>query len=71
MCSVGPNRLTKEEKAICMKLATYFTKTCLNCDKSKLSDLFAMDGTWIYKFESQIRVSNTQWVCEDQARPVI
>ena len=54
-----------------MKMPTYFTKKCQNCDNSKLSDLFTIDGTWIYNFEPHIRVNNKQWLCKDQARPVM
>ena len=35
MRPVDSHRLTKEEKAICMKMPTYFTKPYQNCDKSK------------------------------------
>ena len=67
----APITCLKNKKAICIKMPTYFTKTCLNCDKFKLSDLFIFDGTWKYKFEPQICVSNKLWLCKDQARPVI
>ena len=40
-------------------------------DKSRISELLTADGTWIYKFELQIRVNNKQWLYKDQARPVI
>ena len=63
--------MAKEKKAICMKLPSYFTKKCKNCDKYKFSDLFTIDGTWIYKFEPQIRASNKQWLSKDQARHII
>ena len=54
-----------------MKMPTYFTKKYQNCDKSKLSDLFTIDGTWIYTFEPYLRVNNKQLLCKDQARHVI
>ena len=38
-------------------LFSSYTKKCQNCAKSKFSDLFTIDGTWIYKFEPQIHVS--------------
>ena len=51
---MGPHRLIKEKKAICIKMPTYFTTKSLNCDKSKLSDIFIIDGTLIYEYASLI-----------------
>ena len=66
----APIACLKNKNAICVKMPTYFTKKCLNCDKFKISDLVKYDGTWKCKFEPQISVSNRQWLCKDQARPV-
>ena len=40
----APNR-----KDTCMKMPIYFSKKCLNCDNSRLSDLLTVDETWIYE----------------------
>ena len=50
-----------------MKISAYFTKKFQNCTKSKLSDLFAIFGTWIYKFETHISLV----ISSDCAKTVI
>ena len=54
-----------------MKIPIYFFKKSQNCDKSRISELLTVDGTWIYEFEPQRCVNNKQWLCKDQARPAI
>ena len=55
-----------------MKMPIYFFKKVLkNCDKSRISELLTVDGTWIYKIEPQRHVNNNQWLCKDQARLAI
>ena len=48
-----------------------FLKKCQHCEKSKISELLTVGGTWIYEFESQRRAIDKQWLCKDHARPVI
>ena len=62
-----PYRWIKIKKAIRTKMPIYFLKEmCHNCDKSRISELVTVDGTWIYKFEPQIYVNSKQWLCKYQ-----
>ena len=57
------HRLTKEQKTPSLKMPIFYID-CQNGNKSIVSELLKVDGTWIYKFEPQRRVN-------DQARPAI
>ena len=66
-----PIVLLKKKKTTRMKMPIYSSKKLQNCNKSRISELLTVDGTWIYKFEPHRRVNNKQWLCKVQARHVI
>ena len=50
------------------KCPSIFQKSARIVKISRISELFIVDGTWIYKFEPQRRANNKQWLCKVQAR---
>ena len=44
---------------------------CKNGYRSRISELLTVDGTWIYEFEPQRRVTNKQCLRKSQARPAM
>ena len=44
---------------------------CKISDRSRISDLLTVDGTWIYEFELQRRVTYKQCLRKSQARPAM
>ena len=41
-----------------MKIPIHFSKKCQHRNKSRLSEMLTVDGTWSYKFEPQRRLKN-------------